>query len=79
MALRDRLRRLERYSRHEMFEVPQPDGTVKRVPQSDGLEALLALMDGGNHPLAEAARNSPAPEWSRSFYSAFEVEERHGP
>jgi hypothetical protein len=42
---------------------------VKRFPQSEGMEALLSLTDSRDHPLAEAARNSPDPEWSNSFVS----------
>jgi hypothetical protein len=75
LGLRDKLRRLEREAREEMIEILQEDGTVRRFPQSAGLEAFVALMDGRDHPLAQAARNSPEPEWSRSFYSAFAMEE----
>jgi hypothetical protein len=32
-------------------------------------------MDGHDHPLAEACRNSPDPKWARSFYSAFPMED----
>lgn len=75
MGLLGKVKRLERAAREEMIEIPQPDGTVKRFPQSAGLEAFMALMDGRDHPLAKAARNSSEPEWSRSFYSAFPMEE----
>ncbi len=71
MGLRDRLRRLERKAEKGMFEVLQPDGTIKRFPASDGLDALLALVDGRDHPLAEAVRNSPDPKWQTSFYNMF--------
>lgn len=70
MGLRDKLKRLEREARGEFIEIPQQGGTVKRFPQSAAREALLALIDGRDHPLAQAARNSPAPELSRSFYSS---------
>jgi hypothetical protein len=70
-SIRGRLKRLEKESRVEFIEVAQKDGTVKRFPQKDGMDALLALIDGRDHPLAEAARNSPDPEWINSFYNAF--------
>ena len=75
MGLLGKLKRLERDAREEMIEIPQQDGTVARFPQSAGLEAFLALMDGRDHPLAKAARNSSEPKWSGSFYSAFPMEE----
>jgi hypothetical protein len=72
---RGRLKRLERESREEFIEIPQRDGTIKRFPQAAGMEALLALIDGRDHPLAQAARESPDPKWSRSFYSAFPMDQ----
>jgi hypothetical protein len=75
MGLRGRLKRLERESREEFIEIPQRDGTVKRFPQSEGVEALLSLIDGRDHPLAEAARNSTEPGWVNSFYSAFPIDD----
>ena len=75
MGLRNKLRKLERDAQEEMIEIPRGDGTVARFPQSAGLEAFMALMDGRDHPLAKAARNSPEPKWSRSFYNAFPMEE----
>jgi hypothetical protein len=75
MGLRDKLRRLEREARGEMVEIPRHGGTVEKFPASAGMDALLALIDGCDHPLAQAARNSPAPEWSRSFYSSFPMED----
>jgi hypothetical protein len=74
MGLSDRLRKLEREARGEMIEVLQHDGTVKRFPASDGGDALLALVDGSDHPLAEAVRNSPDLKWERSFYNAFPMD-----
>jgi hypothetical protein len=71
--IRGWVKKLEREARREMFEVLQHDGTVKRFPASDGMDALLALIDGRDHPLAEAVRNSPSPEWERSFYNAFPI------
>ena len=75
MVLRGWVKRLEREAWEEMIEIPQQDGTVRRFPQSAGLEAFMALMDGRDHPLAKAARNSSEPKWSGSFYSAFPMEE----
>jgi hypothetical protein len=69
--IRSRLKWLEKESREEFIEVPQKDGTIRRFPRSAGIEALLCLIDGEDHPLAEAARNSPDLEWSNSFYNAF--------
>lgn len=79
MGLRARLKRAEREARGEMIEVRQPDGTVKRFPASDGMDALLALIDGRDHPLAEAVRNSPDPEWERSFYNALPIDRENTP
>jgi hypothetical protein len=31
-------------------------------------------MDGRDHPLAEAVRNSPDPKWQASFYNMFPVD-----
>ena len=73
-SLSGRLRRLEREAEKDMFEALQPDGTVSRFPASDGIDALLALMDGRDHPLAEAVRNSPDPKWQASFYNMFPVD-----
>ena len=35
----------------------------------------MSLIDGRDHPLAEAARNSPDPKWTNSFYCAFPMDE----
>ena len=75
MGLRGWIKRLERDAREEMIEIPQQDGTVKRFPQSAGMEALIALIDGRDHPLAEAARNSSEHKWTHSFYSAFPIDD----
>jgi len=75
MGLRGWIKRLERDAQEEMIEIPQQDGTVKRFPQSAGMETLLALIDGHDHALAIAARNSSEPKWSGSFYSAFLMDE----
>jgi hypothetical protein len=74
MGLRGRLKRAERAAREEMIEVRQADGTVARFPQSDGIDAFLALMDGRDHPLAQAVRNSPDPEWEKSVYNNFPID-----
>ncbi len=74
MGLKDRIRNLEREAKEEMIEVRQGNGTVARFPQSAGIEALLALIDGRDHPLAEAVRNSPDPEWEKSVYNNFPVD-----
>ena len=74
MGLRDRLKRLEASTREGMIEVPQPDGTVERFPQSAGAGALLALTRGQDHALAAAARNSPDPEWAGSFYNSLPLD-----
>jgi hypothetical protein len=75
VGLKDRLRRLEKDAEEEMIIIPQRDGTVKRFPQAAGLEALVSLIDGRDHPLAEAVRSSPDPKWATSFYSAFPIEQ----
>jgi hypothetical protein len=73
MGLRDRLRRLEREAEEVMIVVAQADGTVKKFPQSALPEAFVALTDGRDHPLLEAARNSPDPEWQKSVYNEFPI------
>ena len=80
MGLRDRVRRLERFVRGEQVAVRQFDGTTLYFPQSDiepaFLNALARVKRGPDedlppeHPLITAARNSPDPEWAKSFYSA---------
>lgn len=77
MGLRGRIKRLERYAREEMIEIPQLNGTVKRFPQSAGMDAFINLMDRmgtgeeapPEHPLIAAARNSQERKWSESLYS----------
>jgi hypothetical protein len=69
VALRDKLRRLEREARGEMIEIPQRDGTVARFPQSVAAEAFLSLSEGLEHPLLAAARASSDPAWSEGVYS----------
>jgi hypothetical protein len=74
MGLRGRLRRLEREAEGETPAIGQKDGTVARFPQSAGAEALPSLLDGRDHPLARAARNSSDPTWADSFYGASPME-----
>lgn len=70
MGLRDKLRKLERAAQEEMIAIPQTDGTVKRFPQSAGMDAFMNLMDRSGagedappeHPMIEAARNSSDPK-----------------
>jgi hypothetical protein len=71
VGLRGWLKRLEREARGEFIEIPQRDGAVKRFAPSEGMEALVSLIDGEDHPLAKAARNSSEPKWANSFYNAF--------
>jgi hypothetical protein len=78
MGLRGRLSRLERDARKELVKIPQRDGTVKWVPQSDLMGAFLYLVGvaAGRASLPEepeifeALRNArePAEEWMGSFY-----------
>jgi hypothetical protein len=71
VGVRNRLHRLEVSAEEEMIVIPKKGGTVARFSQRAGEEALLALMDGHDDPIAEAARTSTDPEWTGSFYSAF--------
>jgi len=73
VGLRDKLKRLEREAEEEMLVIPQADGTSLKFPASAGMEALLALIDGRDHPLAIAVRNSPDPGWQKTFYNAFPI------
>jgi hypothetical protein len=75
VGLKDRLKRLEKEAEGEMMVVPLRDGTVARFPQSACAEALVSLLDGRDHPLARAARDSSDPEWTSSFYCSFPMEE----
>jgi hypothetical protein len=75
VGLRSRIRRLEREAEGEMIVIPQQDGTLRRFPPEAAQEALLRLIEGEDHPLAQAARSSPAPEWSNSFFSASPMRE----
>jgi len=60
------------------ISISQKDGTVRRFPQSAGLEAFINLMNRlgagekapPEHPMIEACRNSSDPKWAESFYAA---------
>ena len=73
MSLWHRLRNLERAAEGETIVIPQLDGTVKRYPQTAGMDAFINLMDrmgAGEdapleHPLIAAARNSSEPPGDR--------------
>ena len=75
--MRSKLRRLERLAEGEMIIIRQRDGTVKKFPASAGMEAYMNLFDrlgaGENappeHPMIEAIRSSPDPQWSKSFFA----------
>jgi hypothetical protein len=81
-GLRSWLKRLERCARDEMIEIPQRDGTIKRFPQTAGMDAFIYLMDrmgaGGDappeHPLIAAARNSSESKWANSIYAVEDPE-----
>lgn len=77
------MRRLEREAETEMIVIPQKDGTVRRFPPGDGLEAFknhMARLGAGEdappeHPLIDAARNSSDPKWSKSFFASDDPDE----
>jgi hypothetical protein len=78
VGLRGRIKRLERDARGETIEIPQPDGSVERFPQSDLAPAFLDAFDRAVgrsdpdepwHPLCAAALNSSDPNWRDSFYA----------
>jgi len=63
-----------------MIVIPQKDGTVKRFPAAEGLDAFLNGMEriraehlGGDippeHPLTAAALDSSDPKFRESFYA----------
>ena len=80
MALKDRLRRLERDAGGGTVSIPQRDGTVARFPEAALQDAFLVNMQRlrgenvGPHPLGVAAAQSSDPGWSRCIYSAGWVE-----
>jgi hypothetical protein len=69
MGLHNWLKRLERDAREEMIEIPQPDGTVARFPQTALPEAFMSMYEGRDHPLLAAVRNSSELAWSEGVYS----------
>lgn len=83
MGIRSRLRRLELEAEEEMIVIPQKDGTVKKFPASEGIEAFMNFLNrlgaGENappeHPLLVAARNSSDPKWSEGFYAVNDPDE----
>ena len=77
MGLRGWLRRLERGAREEVIVIPQRDGTVARFPQSVAAEAFLALCEGRDHPLLQAARNSSDLSFSGGVYATDPTEMRN--
>ena len=72
MTVRAKLRRLERLAVGNVVTIPQPDGTVRRFPESALKDAYLNAYRRGcgeelpEHPLSAAARNSPDPQWRDS-------------
>jgi hypothetical protein len=77
VTLRDRLKRLEQDAREEMVAISQPDGSVRRFPESELAPAFLDAFDRSvgrsdpdapEHPLCAAARSSSDPAWRDSFY-----------
>lgn len=79
MGLKDRLRQLERKSEGEMVLIPQRGGGVARVPKVYLGDAFVVALDRElgtsteDHPLCQAARYSPDPEWSESVFAGPEV------
>ncbi|MDP8953140.1 MAG: hypothetical protein M3N18_13070 [Actinomycetota bacterium] len=79
MALKRRLRRIERAAEGELITIPQQDGTVARFPRSAYREAFLNAVDRirlrgtderpPRHPLLDAARSSSDPRWRVSYFS----------
>ena len=65
-----------------MISIRQPDGTVRRFPESELRLAFLnvcARMGAGEdappeHPLLEAARTSGDPKWSGSFFATDDLD-----
>jgi hypothetical protein len=55
--------------------IPQEDGTIARFSEQDLAPAFLVALDRElgrtteDHPLCIAARRSPDPKWSESFYA----------
>jgi hypothetical protein len=87
VAIRDRLRRLERLAEGDIIEIPQRDGPPAKFPQSAYKEAFLNAVDrigaGSDapprHPLLEAARNSSDPRWRESYFSDIDYKDADTP
>jgi hypothetical protein len=85
LGLRGRVKRLERETRQEFFEIAQKDGTVARFPKSEGIEAFrnwFERLGAGDdappeHPMIAAVRNSSDPYWQNSFWLACEDPDEH--
>jgi hypothetical protein len=83
VRLRGRIKRLERETREEFFEIAQKDGTVARFPKSQGIEAYVnwfERMGAGEdappeHPMLAAVRNSSDPYWLNSFFNCGDPDE----
>ena len=81
MALKDRLRRLERASREELTIIPLKDGSEKHFTQSDLRDSFLNAVERlgagedapPRHALLEAARNSSDPWW-RNYLNDIDFE-----
>ncbi len=75
--MKGRFKRLLRLAKGTTVVISQPDGTVRRFPESalkDAYINLCARMGAGSHappehPLIEAARNSDDPQWSGSIFA----------
>jgi len=76
MALRDRVKRLEKETGGGTVKIPQKGGAAKSFPKSELQPAFLTNVqrlrgeEVEPHPLSVAAAGSPDPEWSTSAYSA---------
>lgn len=60
---------LERVAGRELVEIPQRTGPARRFPREAVEEAFIALCEGRDHPLLDAARSSSDPEWSEGVYA----------
>jgi hypothetical protein len=69
MGLRERLRRLEHRADARAVEISQRHGLPARFPPEAVAEAFVAMCDGRDHPLLDAARSSSDPSWSEGTYS----------
>jgi hypothetical protein len=80
VAIRNKLRRLERLAEEDLIVILQQDGTVAKFPQSALRDAVANYFDRlragedapPEHPLSKAARNSSDPWWRESIYATDE-------